>query len=752
VSDERHIIVTVKDEKLTVLYQLKLAEDSVLLQRLIATDAKEHTGDFVGQLVGNVGLLQWKHPGWKPNETYFDVPVLDAPVVHLPPENGMLDISVESEPYDLYVTDFEILLANPESDHLFRNDDLTLNIPGGRAFLDLPHGENFHAIANQDSSISVIDRNQLSDRYPRLTLDTTQQRSVLKSFWAYTHIMVPHVHVALLSLVGGVLPLILLFAFVSRQKELITSRGWVMTQPLLCALLVTAAADVALWTASDLPYGWFGTYALAVTGLLVVWLPAIRGLWRRVDVPATAVGAGSPRRWLWIGAFGLFWCCAATTGVLVWSRSRHFEWVELSDLVRVLGISVVTFFLAAVFVDAALPGFSGRAVALATVAFSSILVAVGGVGDWLLTPETQRLNIPGRSIAVLVSVLLLVGLLGMIIAWVRAVVAETGRKRSRTLEALVLVLLGLATLPWLIRQAVSPQPEFSGAWAIIDLLDGLDGIQAVVTTACVFFIIYKLDELPENRAHLQLKRSTIILYAILTFYWFDDQWLYIPMEIVSGAILLVWFALPCNLENGPAGNLLSMDGLRWPSGLRGAAYGALAGVPWVVLALSSVEKYSWDAAGPYPLLELMGGNFWIVLQWPIYGFFFAYAYPILRGATAISKALTLTIVAIVPLSLSSLFSWHHADLKKLAVFALEMLAFSLLLASLLAVSNRSRNEGFAWRDVPKVYGRSLVTWGAPLAVAIAAAIAGALATGATGLLTTALSQQPHLPSGLLGGP
>jgi hypothetical protein len=139
---------------------------------------------------------------------------------------------------------------------------------------------------------------------------------------------------------------------------------------------------------------------------------------------------------------------------------------------------------------------------------------------------------------------------------------------------------------------------------------------------------------------------------------------------------------------------------------------------------------------------------WIALQWPLYGFFFAYAYPMLRGTTASSKALTLTIVIVAPQSLSKLLSWQHTALQQVGIFALQTLAFSLLLAGLLEVSKRRREEGFAWRDLPKVYARSsLVTWATSLTVAIVAAIAGALTTGVTGLVADALSQQFHLPGG-----
>jgi hypothetical protein len=758
-TDERHISVTVEDHKLTVIYHLKLAEDSVLVRRLIAADAKDRASDFVDELLGYVGLLQWKHPGWTPTEDYFDPPALKAPEVRLPAENGMVDISVESEPYALYVQRLEILLAKPDSDHLFKNDDVTLNIPSGRVFLDLPDGENLHAIVNQNGNISVIDRNQLTNRYPRLTLDSTEQRSMLRSFWANTHIMVPWVHEALWKFVVTLLPLILLFAFVSRHEKLIPQPAWDICRPLLCAFLVLGVTDLAFSVAWDWPVIWYHTYLFAMTGLLVVWLPAIHGLWRR---GLTALMRSSIRRWLWIGAFGLLWCCAATSGGLLWSKTHDVEQFDLSEIIALPCLSLATFFLAAIFVDAALPGFSGPAVALITFVFSTILVAVTGLGDWLLTPETQRLNFPGRSTAVLMSALLLIGLFGVIIAWMRAVVADAGRMRSRTLEALVLFVLVVATIPWLIFQAVGRQPESPGIWAVFELLDRLSAIEYLVATACVFFIIYKLDELPLNRTNLGLKRSIITLYAILTFYWFDDQWLYIPVQIVSGAILLLWFALPgSNLQKWPAacnqpplplndglGDHLDVDGMRWSSGLGGAAYGAVAGLPWVLLSMRQLDEYSWSTTGTYPLLDLMGTNLWIALQWPLYGFFFAYAYPMLRGTTASSKALTLTIVVVAPQSLSKLLSWQHTALQQVGIFALQTLAFSLLLAGLLEVSKRRREEGFAWRDLPKVYARSsLVTWATSLTVAIVAAIAGALTTGVTGLVADALSQQFHLPGG-----
>jgi hypothetical protein len=757
------VSVTVSDEKITVVYQVKLAEDSLLVHRLIAADAKDNSDDFVRELVGYVGLLQWKHPGWTPSEYYFDSPVLKAPVVRLPAQNGMVDISIESEPYALYVPRFEILLDNPDLDHPFKNDDLTINSPAGRVFLDMPHGENVHAIMNQNSNVSVIDRNQLSHRYFRLTVDSTQQRSMLSSFWAFTQIMAPRVHFALLRLVAVVLPLILLFVFASQHRELIPLQAWVISRPLLCVLLVLAVADVAFWLTWDLPIGGYGAYGLAITALLVVWLPAIRGLWR---ARSTAVASANLRRWIWIGASGLLWCGAATSGALALIQTRDADWNWLPIPLAIwfaACILITTFLLAAIFVDAALPEFSGRAVALATFAFTTILITVTCCGYWLLAPETQRLNFPGRSTGVVMSALLLVGLFGVVHAWVRAVVAETGHKRSRPLELFVLVLLVLVTLPWLIWKAVNRQAESAGAWSVFDLLDGLGAVEYLLGTACVFFIIWELDKLPPNRDSLRLKRSTIIFYGIFNFYWFNDQWLYVPIEIVFGASLLIWFALPISKLDrwsgagyqpqlpidDKLGQQLDTDGLTWSSGLRGAAYGAVAGLPWALLTLSSLDEYSWNAAGPYPLLDLMGGNLLILGQWPMYGFFFGYTYPVLRGAMAISKALTFTIIAVGPLSLSKLLSWQHTELRDLGFSTLEILAFSLLLAGLLEVSQK----GLHWREVPKQYARSsLVTWATSLTVAIAAAVASTVTTGVTGLVAGALSQQFHFPSGSIGGP
>jgi hypothetical protein len=144
--------------------------------------------------------------------------------------------------------------------------------------------------------------------------------------------------------------------------------------------------------------------------------------------------------------------------------------------------------------------------------------------------------------------------------------------------------------------------------------------------------------------------------------------------------------------NDRSGDQLDVDGLRWSSGLRGAAYGAVAGLPWVVLSMRGLDDYSWNAAGTYPILDLIGGNLWLTLQWPLYGFFFAYAYPMLRGPTAISKALTLTIVVVVPQCLSKLLSWQRAALQQVGIFVLQSLAFSILLAGLLEVGKR-RREG-----------------------------------------------------------
>jgi hypothetical protein len=137
----------------------------------------------------------------------------------------------------------------------------------------------------------------------------------------------------------------------------------------------------------------------------------------------------------------------------------------------------------------------------------------------------------------------------------------------------------------------------------------------------------------------------------------------------------------------------------WSDGVLGAVLGALAGLPWALLYLATLRSTP-TAPAEYPVLDALGFQVLILLQWPVYGFFYGYAFALLRGSNAIFKALTVVVTAVIAVSLTTLLIWRPEDVRSQAFFALQMLAFGLVLGGTFEISILRRDApGFGWGDI-----------------------------------------------------
>jgi hypothetical protein len=113
-SGERYIQVQLDGDDLIVHYDVRLPAVSPLLMPLEGGRGADHPDDLVGQLLGEVRVLQWPlaYSAGLP-EAEYDAIRLSAPVVHLPPEHGMVRVQIDSEPYRVLTPRIKLWFTKP---------------------------------------------------------------------------------------------------------------------------------------------------------------------------------------------------------------------------------------------------------------------------------------------------------------------------------------------------------------------------------------------------------------------------------------------------------------------------------------------------------------------------------------------------------------------------------------------------------------------------------------------------------------
>jgi hypothetical protein len=189
----------------------------------------------------------------------------------------------------------------------------------------------------------------------------------------------------------------------------------------------------------------------------------------------------------------------------------------------------------------------------------------------------------------------------------------------------------------------------------------------------------------------------------------------------------------------------------WENAVHGTKFALLFASPWIALALHDLLTGS-PPKGFYPLWYLAYDVMTMVLKWGLYGFFFGYFYPYLRGKNGLQKGLWLFLAVVLPtlpltaISNSSISDWQATLFWVLQVFIqcilLGLVAFDYV--TLQRGGYRDWRLLFEVHDLPSV-GISVSS----ILVAIGAAVTTLLTTQATNLVSLALRFViPQIPTDL----
>ena len=172
----------------------------------------------------------------------------------------------------------------------------------------------------------------------------------------------------------------------------------------------------------------------------------------------------------------------------------------------------------------------------------------------------------------------------------------------------------------------------------------------------------------------------------------------------------------------------------------GATYGLLFSVPWIILFARDffASAMPSDYTG---LLSLMTSAALSMLQWPLFGFFFGYFYPHIRGTDGMRKGLSFFVFIFVPYAAATAAVNPVASeiWFTFVVWSLQLFVQCMLLGLIAGDYETLKMAGLGWRHLIDVHNLGALTaWGSSVLVATGAAVTTLLTSGAAGFLSEGL--------------
>jgi hypothetical protein len=189
----------------------------------------------------------------------------------------------------------------------------------------------------------------------------------------------------------------------------------------------------------------------------------------------------------------------------------------------------------------------------------------------------------------------------------------------------------------------------------------------------------------------------------------------------------------------------------WDNAVHGLKFSLLFALPWIALALRNLLLGP-IPQNPYPLWYLAHNSVTVLLKWGLYGFFFGYFYPYMRGKSGLQKGFWMFIAAVLPaLPLSVFYNASVGDWQAMLFWILQVFIHCMLLGLVAFDYVTLRQDGYYdWRLLFEVHGLPSVGVSiSSILVATGAAITTLLTTQATNLVGLALRFViPQVPSDL----
>jgi hypothetical protein len=801
---ERSLVVNVRDERMIATWTLKAPAYEPLLRLVMGGRAEKNPNAFVSYALGTIKVAQT--PTWIPESD----PAAEAadelefrpPSVVLPPGSGTAQIRVTSRPYELRLRRAQVTIQEPTVHSTFRAPTFHAS---GRYTVHPDDGQRIDWQVESNGGFSPpVSVGPLS--FEVGYRDTPRAHERLVALGTVKWPIVGELLLAIMNVLPFLLLLFLLLAAGSLEG-VAPWRGvvwvlvvWYLGVALLDAVL-TANLTLDSYTGGVLskllePTGvvptvetTVGPYGLAFVGTLVM-LPVT--VYR--VLPSKERGSRGGVGWMRLRgatAVALLFGSLAAVLVVLERGGQLASWRQPDAPAIVSCLAVAAIFLVSLLLVLATLGRPAAAfvAAVATLVFTTVA---------LLAPALLYITDGAINLFAFASLLVLSGAMTVAFAILAGKLARAGLVRlgrPTHLHHVVWASLVVMLLVPTILTVIPPEPSEAGPWTAFRLAYAITWLTSLLGLGCLLLALHGLSEDPYAADRHVLIRRAGIVYVLYTFYWPDQHWLYVPVTLLTGWLLTATLLLPkkrvgdvaeaasqtrhpdsheqllkaaldpdppdaCRADRDPLPDHneikkrrekertalgLSSAGSAWHNGWRGAGYGLALGAPWSFMYL--LELLTGSGALPEGmLLEVFGRATWLLLEWSLYGFFFTYFYPYIRGDHGIHKGFWLFVTIVVPQAIYEVMTQPRSDWSAFGLWTVRPLVFSLALGLIAGDLRTLWGAGLGWSQVRRLHSlRYLPAWRPVLAIAGGATVATWIATGAT-LLSVALDQaQPSGP-------
>jgi hypothetical protein len=142
---------------------------------------------------------------------------------------------------------------------------------------------------------------------------------------------------------------------------------------------------------------------------------------------------------------------------------------------------------------------------------------------------------------------------GLCVQWGQTAWTALGSWRARAgkvaVTAAVVAVIAAAVVPDAVSEAGVASPHGDGL-VPVQLFDLFDAVTQLLAWLLLLLAIVAVTQLPDTRDSRSAARDMALPIALVLLYWFDT-WLYLPVTVIAGIVLIRWLMMPKDLAGKP---------------------------------------------------------------------------------------------------------------------------------------------------------------------------------------------------------
>ncbi len=211
---------------------------------------------------------------------------------------------------------------------------------------------------------------------------------------------------------------------------------------------------------------------------------------------------------------------------------------------------------------------------------------------------------------------------------------------------------------------------------------------------------------------------------------------------------------PLQIDGVPTAKLALAGGptsSAWENGRILAVYSLFFAFPWIYLYFDDLIVNP-NLSRPYLILNFLQLGVSFLVQWTLYGFFFGYFFPQLRGSNGLQKGLSYFLALAVPQAAITFFfiPLNLRTWEGFSIFVLQLFIQTMLLGLVAGDYESLRRARLGWLQLFEIHRfTALASWASTTTLAIGAAVTTLLASNVGELIMAAFEIMrmagPELP-------